>query len=784
MNRAVQILLLEDHPDDLDLIRRALQKTGLCHQLQLAAGREEFAAGLHPPPDLILADYFLPDFGALEALQMLRQAGLDLPLIVLSGVLGDEQSVETLKQGAIDFLRKDRLGRLGPAIERALAETRLRREKLAAEKALRESENRYKTLFQESQVIMILVNPDSGAIVDVNPAACRFYGWSREEFLTLSCFDINRLPPAEILTALAAVKGGEESHFRFRHRLASGELRDVETYCGPILVNGATLIYSIIHDTTEQLQHQRELEALASFTRSLRGARTVNDVYAGIFTSLKRALDLSALAILSHDPGNDSFLVQYASEAWQELQGPWKLSATSSARRVFELETPELATSQCTDNHCLCHVLLRQQAVVGYFPLRVHEQRLGLLCIGRDTPMSLSDLRTFNAISDIAATAIHRTTLRQKTEEQLQRLVALRNIDSAITSSLDLRRTLNVLLEQILSQLHIDAAAVLLYHSHRGQLEYAAGRGFHTSHITQSRMQTGEGSAGRVASDRQMLIIEDLARPGLQLMRPQLVRDEGFVSYYGVPLVAQGELRGVLELFHRSPLKPDPDWLEFLESLGLVAAVALENAFLFEALQRSNSELAQAYESTIEGWARALDFRDKETEGHSRRVTELTVAIAEVLGLADDELAHVRRGALLHDIGKMGIPDRILLKPGALDDEEWRIMKNHPNAAYELLAPIEYLRVALEIPYCHHEKWDGSGYPRGLKGEAIPLPARIFAIVDVWDALCSDRPYRPAWSAERALDYIRAESARHFDPRVVEAFLALTQSSGLQPGGS
>lgn len=777
MTRPVRILLLEDHPDDLDLIRRELRKTTLNYQLQEATGRDEFIAQLNSGPDLILADYYLPDFGALEALEQLRLAELDIPLVVISGVLADEQLVETLKQGATDCLRKDRLSRLAPAIERALAEARVRREKLAAENALRESENRYKTLFQDSQVIMILVDPDSGAIVDVNPAACRFYGWSREEFLALSSFDINRLPPAEILTALAAVKGGEATHFCFRHRLASGELRDVETYCGPILIKGSTLIYSIIHDTTEQLQHQRELEALASFTRSLRGARTMNDVYAGIFTSLKRTLDLNALAILVPDPANDSFLVQYASEAWYDFRGHWRLSATSSARRAFELETPELATSHCTDPQCLCRVLLRKQAVVGYFPLRVHEQRLGLLCIGRETPMSNSDLRTFNAISDIAATAIHRTTLRQKTEEQLQRLMALRNIDSAITSSLDLRRTLNILLEQILSQLHIDAAAVLLHHAHRGQLEYAAGRGFHTTHITQSKLKKGEGSAGRVASDRQMLIIEDLAQPGLVLKRQDLVRDEGFISYYGVPLVAQGELRGVLELFHRSTLKPDPDWLEFLESLGLQAAVALENAFLFQELQRSNTELAQAYESTIEGWARALDFRDKETEGHSRRVTDLTVAIAERLGLTDGDLAHVRRGALLHDIGKMGVPDRILLKPGALDEEEWRIMKNHPNAAYELLAPIDYLREALEIPYCHHEKWDGSGYPRGLKEEAIPLPARIFAIVDVWDALCSDRPYRPAWSAERALRHIASESGRHFDPRVVEAFLALVENS-------
>lgn len=778
MNTPCKILIMEDRADDLALIRREVAKAKIGCQLLQAMNRSQFLELLSPDLDLILADYFLPDFSALEALQVLKQRGLQIPLIVLSGVLDDEQSAETIKQGATDFLRKDRLARLGPAIERALAESTLRREKDAALAALQESETRYKTLFQGSQVIMILVDPDSGAIVDVNPAACDFYGYSRQEFLSRHSHDINRLPPAEIMTALAAVKSGEATHFSFRHRLANGELRDVDTHCGPIRIAGKTLVYSIIHDSTERLQHQRELEALAGLTASLRAARTVEELYIGIFSSLKKTLDLSALAILTYDPSIDQMCVQFASEAWQDLKSHWNLSADSTARQVFDHEAPEISSLECSDPECLCHLLLKRHSTIAYFPLRVHEQRIGLLCIGRNEALSPSDLRTLNAISDIASTAIHRTTLRQKTEQQLQRLTALRNIDAAITSSLDLRRTLNILLEQILSQLHIDAAAVLLYKPNLRRLEYAAGRGFHTSHIAQSKMQAGEGTAGKVASDRQMLTIENLNAPGILLKRLDMVRDEGFISYYGVPLIAQGELRGVLELFHRSALKPEPDWLEFLESLGLQAAVALENAFLFEELQHSNSELAQAYESTIEGWARALDFRDKETEGHSRRVTDLTIAIANALGISEDNLAHVRRGALLHDIGKMAIPDRILLKPGTLSEEEWRVMKNHPNVAYELLSPIAYLREALDIPYCHHEKWDGSGYPRGLKGESIPLAARIFAIVDVWDALCSDRPYRPAWSTERALDHIRNQAGRHFDPRVVEAFLSLVQHSG------
>jgi len=191
------------------------------------------------------------------------------------------------------------------------------------------------------------------------------------------------------------------------------------------------------------------------------------------------------------------------------------------------------------------------------------------------------------------------------------------------------------------------------------------------------------------------------------------------------------------------------------------------------ALKRANAELAQAYDTTLEGWSRALDLRDKETEGHSERVTELTLRLARLVGMSDSDLIHVRRGALLHDIGKMGVPDRILLTPNALTDEEMVVMRRHPVYARDLLDPIDYLRPALDIPYCHHERWDATGYPRGLRGEEIPLAARIFAVADVWDALRSDRPYRRAWSEERALQYIADQAGRAFDPQVVEAFLRM-----------
>jgi putative two-component system response regulator len=188
-------------------------------------------------------------------------------------------------------------------------------------------------------------------------------------------------------------------------------------------------------------------------------------------------------------------------------------------------------------------------------------------------------------------------------------------------------------------------------------------------------------------------------------------------------------------------------------------------------LQRANQELAQAYDDTLKGWSLALELRDDETQGHSERVTKKTLQLARIIGIADDELIHIRRGALLHDIGKMGIPDSILYKSGPLTDAEWKIMRQHPIYAYELLSPIAYLQPALDIPYCHHERWDGSGYPRGLKKEEIPQAARIFAVVDVWDALCSKRPYRNPWSEEQVASYLQKKREILFDPQIVNIFL-------------
>jgi GAF domain-containing protein len=390
---------------------------------------------------------------------------------------------------------------------------------------------------------------------------------------------------------------------------------------------------------------------------------------------------------------------------------------------------------------------------------------------------SMAEIEALRIAADTMSAAIKRGEDRSNLRRQVERLGALRTIDRAIANSLDLQLTLDVVLDQVTGQLGVDAASVVLLHPLTRQFEFAAGRGIFDPGFRAAEVRVGEGSAGRAALERRPVYVPDLAALAVVDGSRDSLLPRGFVSYYALPLIAKNEVKGVLETFSRAPLKLNGDWRDFAGTLAGQAAIAIDNSQMLADLTHSNTELRLAYETTLEGWSRALDLRDNDTQGHTERVAALTVILGRSMGMGDEEIVHLRRGALLHDIGKMGIPDSILLKPGPLSADEWEIMRRHPVYAYELLSPVSYLRAALDIPHLHHERWDGSGYPLGLKGEDIPLPARVFAVVDVWDALTSKRPYRTPVREARAREIIREGAGRDFDPRVVEAFLKLDVSS-------
>ncbi len=447
---SLNVLVLEDRPSDAELILYEMKRAGYdCASIRVDT-RDEYLRAIDKIPDIILADYSLPQFTAMQALHLLQERGYDIPFIVITGTISEEAAVETMKQGAADYLLKDRLSRLGQAVERALQQKALRDQKRKADEALRLSEDKFSKAFRISPDAISITRLSDGSYIEVN-----------EGFIHLT-----RYKPEDVL--------------------------------------GKTSLAVNIWSNLDEYQN---------FLLSMQLHNQVNNME-GMF---------------------------------KDRQGKGWIGLISA--RIIEV------------NHEPCIISI----------------------------------------------------IRDITERK------------------------------------------------RAEIE----------------------------------------------------------------------------------------------------------------LQRAHEHLAEAYDETIEGWSRVLDLRDKETEGHTQRVTEAAVRLARALGVPEEDIVHLRRGALLHDIGKMGVSDRILQKPGALTDEEWAEMRKHPEYALQMLYPISYLRPALDIPYCHHERWDGSGYPRGLKGEEIPLAARIFSIVDVWDALLSNRPYRRGCTEESVLEYIRKYSGIYFDPKLVNAFVDL-----------
>ncbi len=376
----------------------------------------------------------------------------------------------------------------------------------------------------------------------------------------------------------------------------------------------------------------------------------------------------------------------------------------------------------------------------------------------------------FQFIQGVRMDITERKLAEEKIKTPLAQLASLRAIDAAIMSTHDLRMIFYILLSQTIAKLQVHAARILLFNSSERTLEFGAAQGFRTAGIEKAHVHLGEEIAGRAALEGTLIDGHRLTKEFFTSTAP-VFAEEGFTCFYAVPLISKGKVKGVLEVFEREHLHHDRGWVDFLNSVAGQAAIAIDSVSLFNDLQRSNADLSLAYESTLEGWSAALDLRDRATEGHTQRVAKLTEQVAISMGITGNELLNIRRGALLHDIGKVGVPDRILHKRGPLTKNEWKTMRRHPQFAYDMLSPIAYLHDALDIPFCHHEKWDGSGYPRGLKGEDIPLAARIFAVVDVYDALTSDRPYRKGWPRRKTLKYIRDQAGIHFDPQVVELFM-------------
>ena len=719
-------------------------------------------------------------------------ASAAVPLISKSkiiGVLGIGYLTPNRKFSQDDLEMLTRFAELASiAIENARLYTMSQQElaeRKMTEEALREAEAKYRTLVEHiSAITYTAAFDDEKTRLYVSPQIESLLGYTQAEYLADSGLWKKMLHPNDRERVLAESKRFYETGepFAVEYRSVARDGRTLWFHDEAIVFEDKTthkrFIQGVKVDITQRMQAEALQSAMYRISDATSSGISMDEFYRAVQHSLQSVMVADNFFIALYDKTTDLLSFPYYVDE-NDTTPNTALLGRGPTGYVIRQGKPLLGRSETMqkleDEGELVPAGTRSMDWLGV-PLKINNETIGVMAVQTYTEgirYTQRDLDILSFVSTQVASSMERRQAYEQIKRQIERLKALRTIDMFIAGGTDLHLTLQTILNQAVSQLGVDAADILLLNTSLHVLEYAEGLGFRTKGIEQSSLRIGEEFAGKAVLEREMVMIHDISSSREIFARQPLLSEEGFTSYYGGPLVAKGEVKGVLETFNRTSLVVDREWTDFFESLAGQAALAIDNASLFDSLQRSNMELGLAYETTLEGWSAALDLRDKETEGHTKRVTDLTLKLAEAMRVSERERVHMRRGALLHDIGKMGIPDRILLKPDQLTEEEWEIMRQHPIYAYNLLSSISHLRPALDIPYCHHEKWDGTGYPRGLKAEAIPLSARIFAVVDVWDALCSDRPYRPAWAKEKALEHIKSLSGSHFDPKVVDMFLRL-----------
>jgi len=478
-------------------------------------------------------------------------------------------------------------------------------------------------------------------------------------------------------------------------------------------------ILIVASDITERRQREMELETVSKTSAALREATNRKEMLPIILKELTGSINASGTMIAEIDPVTKEICVSLAWGAVAQYTGKIIHPNKGITPRVIATKEVYVNNISIKNDPSYYNEYLDEDFTAVCVPIAVQDVAFGALWAYGKKPFDSSEIRLIQAIANMAANAFHRSASNEQMKQRLKQLNALHQIDLAISSSHDIRSSLEVLLEQVKSELNVDAADVLVISPNAKSFHFAAGLGFKTHFIEHTHIKVGEGIAGKAGLEKRIISITELKKEE-GFSRSALLAEEDFISFHAVPLIAKGEVKGILEVFSRSQRYFSREWLDFLEMLAGQAALAVDNAILFDDLQKSNQELTLAYDATIEGWSHALEIRDRETQGHAERVVDLTLQIAKRMNLAPDEMVHIRRGALLHDIGKMGIPDHILSKAGPLTDHEWEIMREHPFLAFKMLSQINFLRPALDIPFYHHEKWDGSGYPFGLQGEQIP----------------------------------------------------------------
>jgi PAS domain S-box-containing protein len=556
------------------------------------------------------------------------------------------------------------------------------------------------------------------------------------------------------------------------------QISQVHDETGSLIAVGCTA-----RDITEREQHKCELEAIVAIGAAMRHAASRGELLGIILQRCLQMLNAQGAALAVRDPFSGKTILEQGCGVLESASGlcfppEANLAALASLTESFQANSPGLAGT-------ICALLAPGPAVqfVTCSPLVIQNELIGVMLVVHECGIRAAQIRLLTTVNEIAASALQRTTLSEQAAQYTRQMATAGELGLMLAKTLNLP-TIYAYAGQFMRAMLPDIAGlfVALFDPLKEMLTcvygYGDGEEIDSTSLPPVPLEPpGKGMQSKAVRSRLPIILADMEEDRKHLQVGILVGEKDRVtrSALFVPMLSKDKVIGVVSVQSYQVNRFTQQDVEVMTLVSNTIAVAIENARLVQGLRETNRDLVEAYDATMAGWTLALDYRDHETEGHSLRVMELTVQLARRMRIAEDQIIHIQRGALLHDIGKIGIPDAILNKPGALTDEEWEIMRTHPRIAYDLLSPIEYLHPALDIPYCHHEKWDGSGYPRGMRGEQIPLAARLFAVVDVWDALCSDRAYRPKWPLEKTREYIRLQAGLHFDPAVVDPFLGMVE---------
>ena len=709
-------------------------------------------------------------------------------------------------------------------------------ERKQAEEKIRESEKRYRSLFEDSPISLweedfsaVKKKVDSWKkkgitnfdqyleqhleeaaecaklvrILDVNKATMDLLGAKNKEDLLNNLSSILTEANAdEFLSELVQIAEGKK-HFEWEgnNRTFSGELINVQLTWSviPGYEKDLSKVLVSIVDITQSKKSEQEMRHLIQELRKLGELEKDNRILAEALaknavtlnSSLQSDKILDAIienlgAVIPYDTAsvmllkNDMAKIVRSKGLKERGLDEWVQSKT-----FYFNDYPNLENVYKTGNYLITSDVVKNpnwrlnsemdwvQSAINA-PLKEGEKVIGFLNVDSATRSfyTASHAQHLLLFTEQIATALKNARLYEETQKRINRMQAMTQIDQAINSSLDLNISLEIILMQAKEQLRADAADILLVDEINQSLVFSKARGFKTEVINKTNLRLGTGLPSAAVMERTVVQIPELLSVEESYFKNTLIEQEGFRSYYCAPLVTKGQLKGVIEVYFKQPFQADQDWLEFLGTLAQQSAIAINNAELLNSLQAGQFELVNAYENALQGWVQTYE-RQLGGEDELKRLTDFSMQLAEKMGMNRSDLANFKRGVLLHDIGMTSIPAAIINKTEKISEAERQTIQSHPITARSILSKSKYMANNKDIPCHHHERWDGSGYPQELMGEMVPLAARIFAVADVWIALTSDRPYRKAWSRAKAGNHIRAQSGKHFDPQVVEAFLKL-----------